>query len=163
MRVRRLREEDWEALRELRLRALEDAPYAFASTLERERDFVEDRWRTRAGRGWIGDNGATFFAEHEARTVGLASAFPDEDRPAVHLVAMWVDPSGRRLGAGTALIEAVVEWARDRGADEVALWVTETNRAAIALYERTGFEPTGERQPLPSDPALMERQMRRRL
>jgi ribosomal protein S18 acetylase RimI-like enzyme len=43
----------------------------------------------------------------------------------------------------------------------VHLWVTETNKAARRMYERSGFTPTGERQPLPSDPALMELAMAR--
>jgi hypothetical protein len=39
MEVRQARAADWESLRELRLRALADAPDAFASTLETERSF----------------------------------------------------------------------------------------------------------------------------
>jgi hypothetical protein len=36
----------------------------------------------------------------------------------------------------------------------VHLWVTETNKPAQLLYEHCGFSLTGERQPLPSNPAL---------
>jgi ribosomal protein S18 acetylase RimI-like enzyme len=45
----------------------------------------------------------------------------------------------------------------------VHLWVTETNPHARALYERLGFTPTGERQPLPSDPSIGEIAMSRTL
>jgi ribosomal protein S18 acetylase RimI-like enzyme len=45
----------------------------------------------------------------------------------------------------------------------VHLWVTETNKPARRLYERCGFKPTGERQPLPSNPALGELAMARPL
>ena len=41
---------DWQALREIRLQALRDAPYAFASTHAREAAFGEDEWRRRATR-----------------------------------------------------------------------------------------------------------------
>src|SRR5690348_9548863 len=41
---------DWQALREIRLQALLDAPDAFASTHAREAAFGEDEWRQRAGR-----------------------------------------------------------------------------------------------------------------
>ena len=49
MEVRETHAADWEALRRLRLRALADAPRAFASTLEAELAFPDDVWRRRAG------------------------------------------------------------------------------------------------------------------
>jgi RimJ/RimL family protein N-acetyltransferase len=41
--------------------------------------------------------------------------------------------------------------------------VTDNNKPARRLYERCGFTPTGERQPLPSNPALGELAMTRDL
>jgi hypothetical protein len=41
---------DWQALREIRLQALRDAPDAFASTYAREAAFGEDEWHRRATR-----------------------------------------------------------------------------------------------------------------
>ena len=49
---------------------------------------------------------------------------------------------GRRLGAATALIEAAVEWLRQRGAPRVVLWTAEPNAAAQALFSRLGFRRT---------------------
>ena len=74
----------------------------------------------------------------------------------LELVSMWVRPQARGRQVGSALVEAVMAYARARPVARVHLWVTETNKAARRLYERCGFTPTGERQPLPSDPALME-------
>ena len=74
---------------------------------------------------------------------------------------MWVTPSLRRRGIGTALTQAVLDWADQRGVQIVNLWVTETNDAAHRMYERCGFVESGERQPLPSDPALEEIAMSR--
>ncbi|MFL5798056.1 MAG: GNAT family N-acetyltransferase [Actinomycetota bacterium] len=156
MRIRATTEADWEALRDIRLRALEDAPYAFGSTIERERSRTEAEWREWAGRGrWA--NGVTFVATEGDRFLGLAGGFPEEGEPdAVHLVSMWVDPSVRRAGVGCALIDTVVGWAHDRGARSVHLWVADGNDAAIALYRSCGFEPSGTRQPLPSNTAVDE-------
>ena len=61
---------------------------------------------------------------------------------------------------GRALIDRAVGWATDRQAREVVLWVADQNAAARRLYETMGFRPTGERQPLPSDPAVTESLMR---
>jgi hypothetical protein len=46
--VQRVDAAGWKELREVRLRALADAPDAFASTLEREAAFPEEVWRQRA-------------------------------------------------------------------------------------------------------------------
>lgn len=49
---------------------------------------------------------------------------------------------GRRVGAATALIEAAVDWLRQRGAPRVVLWTAEPNTAAQALFARLGFRRT---------------------
>jgi ribosomal-protein-alanine N-acetyltransferase len=74
----------------------------------------------------------------------------------VHLWGMWVAAEARGRGLGRALIEAVLAWARERGAPMVVLEVTDTERAAsaAALYRSLGFAPTGERAALESDPSL---------
>jgi ribosomal protein S18 acetylase RimI-like enzyme len=68
----------------------------------------------------------------------------------------------RRSGGGVAraLIDRPVRWADQRQACEVVLWVADHNRAAWTLYEQIGFHPTGERQPLPSNPTLTESLLR---
>jgi ribosomal protein S18 acetylase RimI-like enzyme len=78
----------------------------------------------------------------------------------MHLVGMWVDPQRRRRGVAQALVEQAVCWAEERQAREVILWVADHNIPARRLYERIGFRPTGERQPLPSNPVLVESLLR---
>jgi ribosomal protein S18 acetylase RimI-like enzyme len=76
---------------------------------------------------------------------------------------MWVTPETRGTGVARLLVDAVVMWARERYVRHLGLWVTEGNDPARALYEKSGFSFTGERQPLPSDPALMEARLVREL
>src|SRR6185436_833336 len=53
-----------------------------------------------------------------------------------YLQDLFTTPDARRTGAGTALIEAVVEHAREAGASRV-YWLThETNATARSLYDR---------------------------
>jgi GNAT superfamily N-acetyltransferase len=87
----------------------------------------------------------------------------DPDEPDPTLVAMFVDPAARGQGIGGALVEAVSVWARARGAARLTLWVTDTNAAALALYRRCGFRPTGKTQPLDHTPSIGELQMARDL
>ena len=53
-----------------------------------------------------------------------------------------VDESGRRLGVASALMDAAVQWLRDRGAPRAMLWTAERNTGARQLFERLGFRPT---------------------
>ena len=62
---------------------------------------------------------------------------------------MWVAPEARRHGIGSALVDAVVHWARTLGLRRLLLDVTEGNGPAIALYRRKGFVPNGETGMLP--------------
>ena len=68
---------------------------------------------------------------------------------------MWVDPTARGLGLGPLLVEAVADWARERGVTQRKASVTKGN-AAAALYRDMGFVPTGEQRPLASDSSLTE-------
>lgn len=158
--VREVDAEEWELLRDVRLAALREAPYGFGSTYAREALFTEEQWR-----GRLSSRSVTFFAFAgqlaAGEPAGLAGVY-EEDGMA-DLVSMWVRPTARSLGVGKALVTAAADWAKARDHDTLYLWVTETNTAARRLYERCGFRPTGERQPLPSDPSLPEIQMRRAL
>jgi ribosomal protein S18 acetylase RimI-like enzyme len=162
VRVRRLQADEWETLRELRLRALADAPEAFARTHAEEAAYPEALWRRRAAGG---PDAVTFVADAgEPPGVGLATVLlegPDDVGPRRgHLVGMWVDPACRRQGVARGLIDQAAGWARARGAAELVLWVVDRNAAARRLYERAGFRPTGHRQPLPSRPELSESRLR---
>jgi ribosomal protein S18 acetylase RimI-like enzyme len=160
--VREITADDWELLRDVRLAALSDAPNAFASTYAREAAFTQEKWR-----GRIGGRSVTFFAQDEPGNgapadrvpAGLAGVYVEDG--AADLVSMWVRPSARGLGVGEALVEAAAAWARARDFGALFLWVTESNEPARRLYERCGFSPTGESQPLPSNPVLTEIQMSR--
>ncbi|MGH3379679.1 MAG: GNAT family N-acetyltransferase [Actinoallomurus sp.] len=145
---------DEDRYREVRLRALKDAPTAFASTFEREEGFDREVWTSRL----TGDAAVNLLALDDGRPVGTTSARIEENDTA-QLLGMWVAPEARGRGVGRLLIDAIVRWARGHRVGDLGLWVTETNQSARALYEKNGFRPTGGRQPLPSDPSLMEIQL----
>jgi ribosomal-protein-alanine N-acetyltransferase len=86
----------------------------------------------------------------------MAGGFVPEGGDGVQLWGMWGAPEARGRGLGRGLVEAVLAWARERGAPALVLEVTDTEaaRPAAALYRSLGFEPTGERAALDSDPEL---------
>jgi GNAT superfamily N-acetyltransferase len=152
--VRRIGADDWEALRDVRLAALADAPYAFGATVEEERTLTESNWRARA------DAHAWFLAFDGARAVGVAAgAQLREPDPSTRMLrAMWVEPSLRGSGLAAELVARVAGWARADGARVLALWATQRAARARAFYERLGFAPTGDERPMPAkDHPLMAR------
>ena len=151
MDVRQLTAGEGERIRDLRLRALKDAPYAFSSSFERERDRGADAWEELAA------GGVVFVAVEDDDWLGMVGAFLPEHAPeAVGIWGTWIDPDARGRGIGRRLMEAAIDWARSRGAVRVDLSVTDQANEARLLYERLGFTPTGEREPLASDPTRIE-------
>jgi len=156
--VREVIPDDWQTLRDVRLAALAEAPYAFGSSYAREAPFTEEQWR-----GRISERSVTFLAgwPESPEPAGLAGVYVEDG--VADVVSMWVRPSARGRAVGEALIGATADWAKARDHDSLLLWVTESNAPARKLYDRCGFALTGERQPLPSDPTLPEVRMRRPL
>jgi ribosomal protein S18 acetylase RimI-like enzyme len=140
--IRGTTDQDWRQLRDARLAALAEAPYAFGSTLAREEAFTDETWRERAG------SGRTFAAWADGAITGLATGFPEDTGAGWHLVGMWVAPEHRGQGVADQLVGAVCELAKRSGAASVTLWVTDVNDRARAFYRRLGFVPTGQRQQL---------------
>jgi len=54
--------------------------------------------------------------------------------------------SMQRRGLGSRLVQELLDLARSRGAQAVFLEVRESNRAARALYSKSGFVETGRRR-----------------
>jgi RimJ/RimL family protein N-acetyltransferase len=136
VRVRPAREDDLDALVELFAAVAEEGRWIGAEgPVDRERRrrrFAEDLQR---------DDVAMFVADAGGELVGqlgLALA-----RYGVADLGMLVAEGWRRRGVGSALLRAGIDWARQAGAHKVALQVWPHNRAAIALYERFGFQREG--------------------
>jgi GNAT superfamily N-acetyltransferase len=131
-------------LRAIRLRALRDAPDAFSSTLEEAAARSSESWTSQV------IELPTFVAVSDGVDVGMVRYAQDGTGAETGcLISMWVAPQVRRQGVGGALVDAVVAWARSRGATRLLLDVADANAPAVALYARKGFEPNGQSGALP--------------
>jgi ribosomal protein S18 acetylase RimI-like enzyme len=144
--------------KDVRLRALLDAPTAFGSTYAKESTLPDEEWMKRAVR-WSSEGSAMFLAYKGEIACGIIGSFEEEDPQGAQVISMWVDPGFRRAGVGKALIEAVVDWARSRAVRELKLMVMSVNRGALAFYERMGFRMTGETAVYPNDATITEYEM----
>jgi len=147
--IRQIQTENWERLRDVRLRALASDPGAFLDTYARSSTLPDDHWKERATPH---DEGCSFAVDRDGRFDGLVSCFVAEDPATVFLVAMWVAPELRGTGSAQGLVERVIEWAREHHAKRVCLSVEPDNPRAARLYQKCGFVETYDPPPFPYQP-----------
>lgn len=140
----RVRPDDWEAFRDVRLRSLADSPEAFGSRYDDWVTAPEQRWRSRLTAVPL-----TLLARAQDETVGVVSGVPDGEE-SVELISMWVAPAARGTGVAAALIDAVLEWAAEQHRSAY-LMVRSENARAISAYERAGFVDRGVPDDWPAD------------
>jgi len=144
MRLQQLTPDEGPRLRAIRLRALQEDPDAFSSTLEEAAARNTESWRSQVLEL------PTFVAVSDGQDVGMVRYAQDGTVAGTGwLISMWVAPHVRRQGVGGALVDAVIEWARSRGATRLLLDVADTNAPAVALYARKGFVANGRVGTLP--------------
>jgi GNAT superfamily N-acetyltransferase len=164
-------EDDWELVRELRLRMVLDTPIAFLETAAEVREVSEDEWRARVARS-VTPGSIRYIAEAaDGRWVGCMSAFlsdgeppyvvdPQPGPPRANLVGVFVDADWRGdAGVADALLAAVCAWVRVHGIDRLFLHVGETNARARRYYAKKGFRETGVVVAVPQQPGVGEVEM----
>ena len=153
--VCRVRPEDWEVHRAVRLAMLLDTPLAYGRTVAREVAMSGEQWRERMqdSTAWL-----ALDAELPLGSVTLFHA-PNQPQDEAHLVAMWVASHARGSGVADALVAALVEGARSSGLQRVVLDVADGNERARGFYERCGFVLTGRTGALPHQPEVTETEM----
>jgi ribosomal protein S18 acetylase RimI-like enzyme len=152
--IRRVEPDDWQRLRDVRLRALASDPDAFLETVENALTFADERWRERARPS---ERNVTFVYERAGAFDAMVTALVGDDAQTVYLVGMWAAPDLRGSGVAARLVERVVEWSRGHGRARVVLSVADGNVRAAHLYERCGFVELDARPPLPYEPGPGER------
>lgn len=67
-----------------------------------------------------------------------------QERNASGIRLLGIHPRFRGLGAGRALTEACIQWAREAGHAQVILHTTQAMRNVWGLYERMGFQRSAD-------------------
>ena len=122
-------------------------------------------FRNHLGLDWPSDNAFLAGVERliEDRDTAFLLGTPHEDAPPCgvaqvrfryglwwaaedcELEDLYVDEDARGKGVGRALVQGVVDLARERGCRRIQLDVNEANAAALAVYDSFGFSPQDDR------------------
>jgi L-amino acid N-acyltransferase YncA len=132
---------DAEGLIALSQRVAADAPYFLAYDIDPASGAEMLQAKLQPGEG----EGGVFLAINGARIVGalLARAHGHPAFAGVIQLGLSVDPDHRRQGVGRALMDAAIQWARERRCRRLQLAAVASNMPAIALFEATGFVAEG--------------------
>jgi GNAT superfamily N-acetyltransferase len=137
--IERITADEWQTLRDIRLRSLADAPEAFGQRYDEAAAMPDEEWKSIARSSSTGDRRIWILARDESGApIGVVQG---RRRPPSDclLFSMWVDPEARRLGVGRALVDAIQDWADRWNAQRVVLWVLAANEPAMRFYDRIGF------------------------
>lgn len=88
------------------------------------------------------EEGPVWVASVDDTIVGTVSVVPKGE--SLYVRGMGIAPSARGQGLGELLLKRVEEFASERGFVRLCLSTTPFLHRAIRLYERYGFERTGE-------------------
>jgi ribosomal protein S18 acetylase RimI-like enzyme len=133
--IRRMMPADAAQYREIRLEGLKCSPQAFGSTYETESVQPSSRFSERLA------SSAVFGAFRGAELLGIAGFAVRNGVKEAHKGLLWgryVRPDARTAGVGRRLVEAVIDYARQR-VELLQLSVVSDNDPARLLYTRLGF------------------------
>lgn len=124
-------------LKNMRLKALRDAPSAFVTTLKTELCRPPVYWEEQFDR-------ATWVIAQDGiapdRPVGIAALVrPDPESPVRFIESVWVEPEYRWRGVLRRMLDHMEGRAKEDGVTELRLWVLDTNESAERAYHKLGF------------------------
>ena len=137
--VRRLIIAEAASYRDLRLEGLRLHPEAFGAAYEDDARMSFADWRQRLAGSFV------LGAFRQQALVGTAASYRPPGAKQCHkalLVGVYVRDSAQGLGAGRALVRAVIDQARGE-VEQLLTSVNAANAAARRLYESLGFRQWG--------------------
>ena len=157
--IRPFQAHEWRTYRDLRLRALQEAPEAFCSTFASARQIPDADWQARLA-NIQPDRDYPIAALLTDQPIAMAWATVDSSHAThANLFQMWVAPEYRGQGVGKQVMQAAIAWARERQLQSLHLSVTDGDTPARYLYESLGFVAVGELEPMRSGSGLMLQNM----
>ena len=143
--VRRIQIDEGELFKRMRLTALRESPFAFASTYKAALRRSPKGWSEQADSTAQGSNRCTFIAFSDDSPIGIAALYrTKEESDTGELLQVWVSPEHRGRGVARDLMDAVFQWASANGFRAVVTTIGKGNVRALRFYQKHGFKRNSE-------------------
>lgn len=145
--IREATEQDAERMLNSASKALINAPYML-STVEDVKEMSVDAIQKTIKAYYENPNYVQFIAEFNGKLVGAIDFKNGNKEKISHqgAFAMTILPEYRNFGIGRALLETLINWAKNNSMiEKVCLEVMEDNLGAIHLYKNLGFLEEGRK------------------
>lgn len=146
--IREAKEQDAERMIMSASKALINAPYMLSSIEDVKKLSVEAIQKSLKAY-YENPNYVQFIAEVDGELVGKIDFKNGNNEKISHqgAFAMTILPEYRNNGIGRALLETLINWAKNNSKiEKICLEVMEDNLGAIKLYKKLGFFEEGEKQ-----------------
>ncbi|QDQ25882.1 GNAT family N-acetyltransferase [Chitinimonas arctica] len=155
--IQRIRPDQADVLRGLRLSGLQEAPDAFGRRYAEVAARPAQYWDEHVQRYASSSDSATFVLYRAGKPVGMAGAYLEGGRrDHAYICNMWVEPAFRRGGAGGRLVDTATRWLAEQGAERINAWVVDGNQPAMRFYQTLGFVRCSEQRCHPALPEVIE-------
>jgi ribosomal protein S18 acetylase RimI-like enzyme len=150
--------EEWQAYRDLRLRALREDPQAFSTAYAKAAENTEAAWKARLEEARQGEKGWLLFARERDKLVGMIGAYVEDNATdTATIVSVYVPKEERGKGISVRLMEGILQRISGKPSLKRALLAVNKDQiAAVALYEKFGFRQTGSEPLRMGDGSLAE-------
>lgn len=150
--IRRIRIGESDLFKQIRLKALLDAPYAFLSTYDSALHRSPESWREQGDRTAQGSDRVTFIAFSDDTPIGMAGLYRLEDQSDTgELIQVWLSPEYRGANLARDLMDFVFKWAEENNFRKIIAGVTKVNARALKFYIKYGFSVIDESLPNDSE------------
>ena len=138
-----LKPEDWRLFKSVRLMSLQTDPTAFLHSFTEEEKYSDEEWENK-----ISSELFTMYVDKKdsniAAFAGVKRESSDRFEHSAIVGPFYTLPPFRRQGMGGALLSKILEDLRsDNSTKKALLYVNETQKEAISLYQKIGFQKAG--------------------
>jgi RimJ/RimL family protein N-acetyltransferase len=160
--IRSLQAQEVALFRDLRLQALQESPAAFDQTYQEEAEQPIAYWQALVLGVTPPSNNTMLIAVKGQEPVAVVYGF-NKGKGAGSFGGMWVAQQYRQQGIASELVASIFQWAKKSGITTLRIWNVEGNEAAQNLYQKFGFQVTGETRKLETKPERVIIQLERKL
>jgi RimJ/RimL family protein N-acetyltransferase len=138
-----LTSDNWQLLKDMRLKALQTDPLAFGRTYEEESQLSDEDWKDKL----TDPDSEWFFSKKDGKYIAMAGVIFAKRKIIQHraeINGVFVEPAYRRQGIGEDLVRCILAKLKANSKTaKVELNVRAPQESAIKMYEKLGFRTIG--------------------